>query len=198
MKNKIKTKLTKPKPSSADFFLGNLIGVLPSILGEGGVNPGTPAYVGYLCIILRCQKHTSRYICITPLLVKLAYCPAAKKIMVDTYVSFFRQEPSTCVPVRACARAVLRRSELFLLCFQNFFFVSSVYSVPSQLLARICRLVIATLTPPPPSRCQCQRHVADASAFTLTPPPPLSPLRRRANRCLRGCCAVVIVLILLL
>ena len=166
--------------------------------GIGGVNPGTPAYVGYLCIILRRQKHTSRYICITPLLVKLAYCPAAKKIMVDTYVSFFRQEPSTCAPVRACARAVLRRSELFLPCFQNFFFMSSVYSVPSQLLARICRLVIATLTPPPPlSRCHCQRHVTDA--FTLTPPPPLSPPRqRRANRCLSGCCAIVIVLVLLL
>ena len=100
--------------------------------------------------------------------------------------------------VCACARAELRRSELFLPCFQNFFFVSSVYSVPSQLLARICRLVIATLTPPPPSRCHCQRHVANA-AFTLTPPPPLSPPRQRpANRCLRGCCAVVIVLVLLL
>ena len=168
------------------------------IIITGGVNPGTPAYVGHLCIILRRKKHTSRYICITPLLVKLAYCPAAKKIMVDTYVSFFRQEPSTCAPVRACARAVLRRSELFLPCFHNFFFVSSVYSVPSQLLARICCLVIATLTPPPPSCCQCRRHVANASAFTLTPPPPLSPPRRRANRCLRGCCAVVIVLVLLL
>ena len=39
----------------------------------GGVNPGTPVYVGYLCIILHRQKHTSRYIYITPLLVKLAY-----------------------------------------------------------------------------------------------------------------------------
>ena len=133
-----------------------------------------------------------------PFTSKASLFPAAKKIMVDTYVSFFWQEPSTCAPVRACARAVLRRSELFLPCFQNFFFVSSVYSVPSQLLARICRLVIAMLTPPPPSHCQCQRHISDASAFTLTPPPPLSPPRRRANRCLHGCCAVVIVLVLLL
>jgi hypothetical protein len=128
-----------------------------------------------------------------PFTSKASLFPAAKKIMVDTYVSFFRQEPSKCAPVRA----ELRRSELFLPCFQNFFFVSSVYSVPSQLLARICRLVIATLTPPPPLRCHCRRHVADA--FTLTPPPPLLPPRRRhAYRCLRGCCAVVIVLVLLL
>ena len=81
-----------------------------SFLG-GGVNPCTPAYVGYLCIILRCQKHTSRYICITPLLVKLAYFLPPKKIWCDTYVSFFRQEPRTCAPVRvqSCAD-------------QNFFF----------------------------------------------------------------------------
>ncbi len=50
----------------------------------GGVNPGTPAYVGYLCIILRRQKHTSRYICITPLLVKLAYFLPPKKLWCDT------------------------------------------------------------------------------------------------------------------
>ena len=38
----------------------------------GGGNPGTPAYVGMLGIILRHQKNTSGYIGITPLLVKLA------------------------------------------------------------------------------------------------------------------------------
>ena len=68
--------------------------------------------------------------------------------------------------VCACARAELRRSDLFLQCFQNFFFVSSVYSMPSQLLARICHLVIAMLTPPPPLRCHCQRHVANANALS--------------------------------
>ena len=52
----------------------------------GGVNPGTPAYVGYLCIILRCQKHTSRYICIIPLLVKLAYFLPPKKLCVSDFV----------------------------------------------------------------------------------------------------------------
>ena len=89
----------------------------------GGGNPGTPAYVGGICIILRRQKNTSGYICITPLLVKLAYFLPPKKIWCDTYVSFFRQETST------FARAELRRgtqraeSELFLPCFQNFFFV---------------------------------------------------------------------------
>ena len=41
--------------------------------------------------------------------------------------------------VRACACTELHRSELFLPCFQNFFFVSSVYSVPSQLLASSSR-----------------------------------------------------------
>jgi hypothetical protein len=83
----------------------------------GGGNPGTPAYVGGICIILRRQKNTSVYICITPLLVKLAYFLPPKKIWCDTYVSFFRQETST------FARAELRRgtqraeSELFLPCF---------------------------------------------------------------------------------
>ena len=38
----------------------------------GGGNPGTPAYVGMLDIILRRQKNTSGYIGITPLLEKLA------------------------------------------------------------------------------------------------------------------------------
>ena len=38
----------------------------------GGGNPGTPAYVGMIGIILRRQKNTSGYIGITPLLVKLA------------------------------------------------------------------------------------------------------------------------------
>ncbi len=40
-------------------------------------------------------KNTSGFICITPLLVKLAYFLPPKKIGCDTYVSFFRQEPST-------------------------------------------------------------------------------------------------------
>ena len=154
------------------------------------MNPGTPAYVGHLCIILRHQKHTSRYICITSLLVKLACFLPPKKLWCDTYVSFFRQEPSTCAPVRAqscadqnfssvlselflcvfcvfralaaareqsrallfcCARSLLpaeitsakpllsrcSRALLFPISSEslNFFFVSSVYSVPSQLLA---------------------------------------------------------------
>jgi hypothetical protein len=37
----------------------------------GGGNPGTPAYVGMIGIILRRQKNTSGYMGITPLLVKL-------------------------------------------------------------------------------------------------------------------------------
>ena len=46
-----------------------------------------------------------------PFTSKASLFPAAKKIMVDTYVSFFRQEPSTCAPVRAQSCAD-----------QNFFF----------------------------------------------------------------------------
>jgi hypothetical protein len=51
---------------------------------KGGGNPGTPAYVGMIGIILRRQKNTSRYLGITPLLVKLAYCLPPKKIWYDT------------------------------------------------------------------------------------------------------------------
>jgi hypothetical protein len=51
---------------------------------QGGGNPGTPAYVGMIGIILRRQKNTSRYLGITPLLVKLAYCLPPKKIWYDT------------------------------------------------------------------------------------------------------------------
>ncbi len=147
------------------------------MVNPGGVNPGTPAYVGYLCIILRRQKHTSRYICITPLLVKLAYCPAAKKIMVDTYVSFFQQEPSTCAPVRACARAVLRRSELFLPCFQNFFRVIYVFralaSARKNLPLSYCyaNATTAVALPVPTPRRQRQRFHANATTAAVAAAP---------------------------
>jgi hypothetical protein len=61
----------------------NLRNQIPCQPGGGG-NPGTPAYVGMLGIILRRQKNTSRYLGITPLLVKLAYCLPPKKIWYDT------------------------------------------------------------------------------------------------------------------
>ena len=67
---------------------------------QGGVNPGTPAYVGYLCIILRRQKHTSRYICITPLLVKLAYFLPPKKLWWIHMYLFLARTKYVC----ACAR----------------------------------------------------------------------------------------------
>ncbi len=125
------------------------------LLNQNFVRQGPPA---------KCNTRRFRFIsliCITPLLVKLAYFLPPKKIWCDTYVPIFFSARTKYV--RTCARAELRRSELFLSCFQNFFFVSSVYSVPSQLLARICRLDIAMLTPPRPSRCHCRCRVANAT-----------------------------------
>jgi len=79
---------------------------------SGGVNPGTPMYVGDLCIILHHQKHTS------------SIFPAAKKNYGVIHMYFFWQEPNTCAR-RAAQRhgqnqnfsSVL--SELFLHVFGN-------------------------------------------------------------------------------
>ena len=60
------------------------LALLRKCIPEGGGNPGTPAYVGMIGIILRRQKNTSRYLGITPLLVKLAYCLPPKNIWYDT------------------------------------------------------------------------------------------------------------------
>jgi len=110
-------------------------------------------YVGDLCIILRRQKHTSRYIRITPLLVKLAYFLPPKKIWCDTYVSFFGKN-------QVCARAELRRgtqraeSELFLLCFQNFFFVSSVFRALAAVREQSRALLFHKMACAKPAACR--------------------------------------------
>ena len=54
----------------------------------GGVNPGTPVYVGDLCIILRRQKYTSRLMYHT-FTSKASLFPAAKKNMLIHMYLFF-------------------------------------------------------------------------------------------------------------
>ena len=110
---------------------------------SGGGNPGTPAYVGGICIILRRQKNTSGYICITPLLVKLAYFLPPKKIWCDTYVSFFRQETSTFAR-RAAQRHTAGRIRTFSSVLSELFLCALPYFVPSQLLASSPLLQIMT------------------------------------------------------
>jgi len=110
-----------------------------SCVDAGGVNPGTPAYVGDLCIILHHQKHTSRYICITPLLVKLAYFLPPKKIWCDTHVSFFSARTKY-VRAQSCAEARSGQNQNFF--FRAFRTFSSclLHSVPLQLLTSSCKL----------------------------------------------------------
>ena len=102
----------------------------------------------------RCQKHTSRYICITPLLVKLAYFLPPKKLWCDTYVSFFWQEPNTCTR-RAVQRQAAGRirtfssvlSELFLRVFCVFRALAAAREQSRALLFRCARsLLLAEIT----------------------------------------------------
>ncbi len=150
------------------------------------MNPGTPVYVGYLCIILRRQKLTSRYICITPLLVKLAYFLPPKKLWWIHMYLFSARTKYVCACARRAAQirtfsSVL--SELFLRVFCVFRALAAAReNLPLSYCHANATTAVALPLPTP------RRH-----AFTLTPPPPLSPPRQRhANRCLRGCCAVVI------
>ncbi len=140
----------------------------------GGVNPGTPVYVGYLCIILRRQKHTSRYICITPLLVKLAYfLPPKNYGVIHMYLFFGKNQ----VRVRLCARraAQIRTfssvlSELFLRVFCVFRALAAAReNLPLSYCHANATTAVALPLPTPRRQRRC--------AFTLTPPPPLSPPR---------------------
>jgi hypothetical protein len=120
------------------------------------VNPGTPAYVGYLCIILRRQKRTSRYICITPLLVKLAYFLPPKKLWCDCI--FFLARAKYVRP-QSCAEAHSGQN-------QNFF------SVLSELFLRVLCLFRALAAAREQSRAllfRCARSLLLAEITSVKP-----------------------------
>jgi hypothetical protein len=85
MKQLIVTPIVLVKLNVTSILMKQLIVISNLFVVQiGGGNPGTPAYVGMIGIILRRQKNTSRYLGITPLLVKLAYCLPPKTIWYDT------------------------------------------------------------------------------------------------------------------
>ena len=106
-----------------------------------------------------------------PFTSKASLFPAAKKIMVRYICIFFSARTKY---VRCCVCAELRRSELFLPCFQNFFFVSSVYSMPSQLLASSRKLSSFTV------REACCLQKLPGLSLVLTSSPLFNILRHKA------------------